>query len=400
MIWPDTADLVVVAGTTLGMGTASALDLLNATAAEVALAEAQAGGAGRDPASGAAALLHALLHHHPFRSGNSQVAVAATLQFLSLNGWQADLGPPDAVRAVIGDLATGSLTAADFAAWLAPRLSRDSEPITKEAPMRGWIPGRTRPARSRPPGPTFERFTGRARRVVVLAQDEARRLGHNYIGTEHILLGLLAESNGVAARALDSLGIGLAVVRQHVEEIIGRGRQPASAHIPFTPRAKNVVDLSLREAMQLGHLSIGTEHILLGLIRQGDGVAAQVLTKLGAGHGQARQAVLQLLASRETAHGEAVPPPGLRGYEEKIAELRHQKDAAIDAQDFELAATLRDGEKRLLAKRAVRITQWSAGMDVAALGEELDRLHDEVARLHDLLLQHGIEPGETDTQTA
>ena len=142
----------------------------------------------------------------------------------------------------------------------------------------------------------FERFTDRARRVVVLAQEEARMLNHNYIGTEHILLGLIHEGEGVAAKALESLGISLEGVRSQVEEIIGQGQQAPSGHIPFTPRAKKVLELSLREALQLGHNYIGTEHILLGLIREGEGVAAQVLVKLGADLNRVRQQVLQLLS--------------------------------------------------------------------------------------------------------
>src|SRR6266567_497207 len=141
----------------------------------------------------------------------------------------------------------------------------------------------------------FERFTDRARRVVVLAQEEARLLNHNYIGTEHILLGLIHEGEGVAAKALESLGISLEAVRAQVEEIIGHGGQSPSGHIPFTPRAKKVLELSLREALQLGHNYIGTEHILLGLIREGEGVAAQVLVKLGADLNRVRQQVIQLL---------------------------------------------------------------------------------------------------------
>jgi ATP-dependent Clp protease ATP-binding subunit ClpC len=141
----------------------------------------------------------------------------------------------------------------------------------------------------------FERFTDRARRVVVLAQEEARMLNHNYIGTEHILLGLIHEGEGVAAKALESLGISLEAVRQQVEEIIGQGQQAPSGHIPFTPRAKKVLELSLREALQLGHNYIGTEHILLGLIREGEGVAAQVLVRLGADLNRVRQQVIQLL---------------------------------------------------------------------------------------------------------
>lgn len=142
----------------------------------------------------------------------------------------------------------------------------------------------------------FERFTDRARRVVVLAQEEARMLNHNYIGTEHILLGLIHEGEGVAAKALESLGISLDSVREQVQEIIGQGQQAPSGHIPFTPRAKKVLELSLREALQLGHNYIGTEHILLGLIREGEGVAAQVLVKLGADLNRVRQQVLQLLS--------------------------------------------------------------------------------------------------------
>src|SRR5450756_2288789 len=142
----------------------------------------------------------------------------------------------------------------------------------------------------------FERFTDRARRVVVLAQEEARMLNHNYIGTEHILLGLIHEGEGVAAKALESLDISLDAVRQQVQEIIGEGQQAPSGHIPFTPRAKKVLELSLREALQLGHNYIGTEHILLGLIREGEGVAAQVLNKLGADLNRVRQQVIQLLS--------------------------------------------------------------------------------------------------------
>ncbi|HEX3335922.1 MAG TPA: ATP-dependent Clp protease ATP-binding subunit [Jatrophihabitans sp.] len=158
----------------------------------------------------------------------------------------------------------------------------------------------------------FERFTDRARRVVVLAQEEARMLNHNYIGTEHILLGLIHEGEGVAAKALESLGISLDAVRQQVEEIIGQGQQAPSGHIPFTPRAKKVLELSLREALQLGHNYIGTEHILLGLIREGEGVAAQVLVKLGADLNKVRQQVIQLLngyQSKEPAGAAAESTP-------------------------------------------------------------------------------------------
>lgn len=145
----------------------------------------------------------------------------------------------------------------------------------------------------------FERFTDRARRVIVLAQEEARMLNHNYIGTEHILLGLIHEGEGVAAKALESMGISLDAVRSEVEEIIGTGTQPHTGHIPFTPRAKKVLELSLREGLQMGHKYIGTEFLLLGLIREGEGVAAQVLVKLGADLPRVRQQVIQLLSGYE-----------------------------------------------------------------------------------------------------
>jgi hypothetical protein len=152
----------------------------------------------------------------------------------------------------------------------------------------------------------FERFTDRARRVVVLAQEEARHLDHNYIGTEHILLGLIHEGEGVAARALTALGISLEAVRSEVVEIVGHGDEAPTGHIPFTPRAKKVLELSLREALALCHNYIGTEHILLGLIREGEGVAAQVLVKEGGSLDRVRQQVIQILADASQLQAEQV----------------------------------------------------------------------------------------------
>jgi ATP-dependent Clp protease ATP-binding subunit ClpA len=261
----------------------------------------------------------------------------------------------------------------------------------------------------------FERFTDRARRVVVLAQEEARLLNHNYIGTEHLLLGLAHEGQGVAPKALESLGISLEAVRAQVEEIIGRGQEAPSGHIPFTPRAKKVLELSLREAKQLGHNYIGTEHILLGLIREGEGVAAQVLVKLGGDLSRVRQQVIQLLSGSaggpEATAGMrpvAMPvPEDLREASEQLAEVRRQKEAAIQAQDFDRAAALRDAEEELLAGLAEREREWTAGVDLAAVIQEVQRLHDEVQRLHgevqglrELLRQHGIEPDGGTAQPA
>ena len=149
----------------------------------------------------------------------------------------------------------------------------------------------------------FERFTDRARRVVVLAQEEARMLNHNYIGTEHVLLGLIHEGEGVAAKVLTELGISVETVRQQVEEIIGVGRVAPSGQIPFSPRSKKVLELSLRESLQLGHNYIGTEHILLGLLREGEGVAAQVLQRLGADLNRVRQQVIEMLSGHHGGEG-------------------------------------------------------------------------------------------------
>jgi Clp amino terminal domain, pathogenicity island component/UvrB/uvrC motif len=264
----------------------------------------------------------------------------------------------------------------------------------------------------------FQRFTDRARRVVVLAQEEASRLEHNYIGTEHILLGLIREGEGVAAEALKSLGISLDPVRQQVEEIIGRGQEPLQGHIPFTPRAKKVLELSLREALQLSHNYIGTEHILLGLIREGDGVAAQVLVRLGADLNRVRQQVIQLL----NEHPAEEPGPGGRvrlemveqrltaieqrvgigpdtsDLDEQIEAVRTQKEAAVDAQDFDQAASLRDREKQLLAEKAARQEQRAAGHPtLPELAERWQQLADEVERLRALLRQHGIDPQDKPT---
>jgi ATP-dependent Clp protease ATP-binding subunit ClpC len=184
----------------------------------------------------------------------------------------------------------------------------------------------------------FERFTDRARRVVVLAQDEARRLDHDYIGTEHLLLGLLHEGQGVAAQALDGLGVDLAEVRRRVEEIIGRGQHAPSGHIPFTPRAKKVLELSLREALDLGHDYIGTEHILLGIVREGQGVAAQVLAGMGAGEDEIRAKVSELLGPSAGRPGER---PGERAGEPRFF--------GASPQLLEVITRLRAIENRLTA---------------------------------------------------
>jgi len=187
----------------------------------------------------------------------------------------------------------------------------------------------------------FERFTDRARRVVVLAQDEARKLDHNYIGTEHILLGLLRDGEGVAVAALDGLGIRLDETRAKVTEIIGRGSEQPSGHIPFTPRAKKVLELSLREALELGNDYIGTEHILLGLIREGQGVAAQVLVDLGASLDHTREKVLELIRGGGAEGESAAELEARMGPEVRVV--------GSPAQVGEIIARLRSIDSRLAA---------------------------------------------------
>ena len=172
----------------------------------------------------------------------------------------------------------------------------------------------------------FERFTDRARRVVVLAQEESQRLSHNYIGSEHLLLGLLAEREGVAARALQSLNVTLTAAREQVEEIIGPGQQHPSGHIPFTPRAKKILELSLREALTMGSEVIDTEHLLLGLIDEGDGVGAQILQRLGATAQAVREAVARLITTEPEA-AEVTEP----GSEPRAVSVTRQVRIRVDA---------------------------------------------------------------------
>lgn len=316
----------------------------------------------------------------------------------------------------------------------------------------------------------FERFTNQSRRVVVLAQEEARMLDHNYIGTEHLLLGLLNEGRGSAARALEAMDVTLQAARDQVIEIIGRGQAQPSGHIPFTPRAKKSLELSLREALQLGDGYIGTGHLLLGLIHQGDSVAVKILGSLGADLKDLRARVTEELRGNPEEGQDVSPaererqqlkvflrgevkglldtiddrlsaierrlgirrpaPPAMRSLEVRIAQVRRDKEAAIDVQDFGQAAALRDAEKQLIEERA-RVEQETAagaesagdadvvagaGADVVAgagadMGAELDegagtadedagepgelgRLRSRVADLESRLREHGINPDE------
>jgi hypothetical protein len=326
----DLAGLVLVASRTLGLDEAAVLELadLEAAASVVALARDASGG----PERQAATLLHGLARRRVFGPRSGEVALVAALvaalQLLSMHGREAgDLGPPAALRERLAGVAGGRVGVDELAAWL-------------EQSTSGRRMG------------MFERFTHPARQAVVLAQEEARRLGHAVVGTEHLLLGLLAVPEGVGARTLAGLGTPLDELRVEVEGRIGRGEGAPEGHLPFAPRNKKVLELSLREALQLGHNYIGTEHLLLGLVREGDGVAARVLAGRGADLAAVRKEVVHQLA--------------LVGGDRVAA--KPSKEGLI------------------------------AGIE--ALYDEIVRLAGEVERLTELLRRHGIEPDEGTSRSA
>ena len=408
MIDLELADLVVIAGRALGLDTDGVLDVLDAAGAERALAMVRPGGGPGDPAGLAATLLRALVSERPLRRGNEQVALAATLQFLALNGWDVDPDPPGAVAAVVAELAVGMLDVRQVADWLAPRLrpSDRAEARAKEGPVRRssalLLAERLRRVtmRKQPVG-RFRRFTDRATRAVQLAQEEAQLLRHDYVGTEHVLLGLLYEGEGVAAKALDSMGVSREDVRAQVVEIIGHGQSPPASQTPFTPRAKMVLELSLREALALGHHYIGTEHLLLGLLSEGQGVAAQVLVRVGADLGRVRERVLAVLTGEcEQEGSQAEPASDLVDAAEELAQVQRQKEAAFAAGDLDRAAALRDRERLLLADKLRLEEDLTAGVRGQVLIAENQRLLRELDRLRGLLREHGIEPDDGTARTA
>jgi len=353
----DLADVVVIAARVLGAEPADVLAVADLDGVEAALAKARRCDS---PPRAAATLLHGLALRQPFGPGSGEVALLGALQLLALNGREVrDLGAPDVARKLLDRTAQGTADVDELCAWLVAGGSGITE--IKERPIAEAI-RRVRELRPRrqkdkeSEEEMFERFTSRARQVVVLAQDEARRLNHNYIGTEHILLGLIHEGEGVAAKALESLGISLEVVRAQVEEIIGQGQSAPTGHIPFTPRAKKVLQLALREALSLHHNYIGTEHVLLGLVREGEGVAAQILVKLGADLPRVRQQVVQLLGSGQF----------VEAFSEEQAKQREREFTA----------------------------------NLARVFDENRHLRAEVERLRGLLRQHGIKPDSGESKTA
>jgi Clp amino terminal domain, pathogenicity island component len=364
MIAIDVADLVVIAGQVLGIGPGAALEQVDLAAARAALAvakppeteltEAELADAGpAEPARGAVLLIGALLRHRPFPGQNERIAVAAALQFLALNGWRADLDPPEATVVVIEGLAASQVTPADAAAWLSARLSPYSAPPAKEAPMRTLrVSRRLRALNPKRQAGVFTRVTGMlpftddAREVVVLARAEADRLGLEHPGPEQFLLALVSTDQGVAARALKRLGISPQAVREQVAQVTGQ-RPPQVPPEGELPLAMRLMPRAVGEAVAHGDDYIGTEHILPALFHASDDRPAQALASLGAGEREVRGAIIAVLG--EQGPGGAVP---------------HRVRKLVPRDD------------------------------------EIRRLRAEVARLCDLLREHGIEPGDGGRQSA
>ena len=305
-----------------------------------------------DLADAAAVLLSGLVRHRPFSGPNRLIAVAVTLQLVTLNDADLELEPIEELDSLLDQISAGEATAA----WVAQRLRQ------RLGPEHTAAVDFSKDAISSEEINIFERFSERARRAMVLAQDEARALNHDYIGTEHVLLGLIQEGDGVGAKALANVGISAPAVRAVIEETIGRGHDQPRGHIPFTPRTKTVLELSHRESMQLGQGYIGTEHILLGLVREGEGLAAQCLTKLGADLDKLRQQVVDLLGHRD--RGEAL----VRGFLTEGAEHSGNLPWAAAGRRHHLMAEL------------------------ASLFDENERLNGEVARLRQTLRRHDLDP--------
>jgi len=458
----EVADLVVIASRTLGLDTAAALELVDPAAAELALGQVRPDSEPGDLARPAAVLLCALVRGRPLRRGNRQVALAAVLQFLTLNGQEMNPDPPEAVAAMIAAIASGGPSLAEVAAWLASRLRPTAQMQARAAAIDELLasgaledhagsgadaiqaeldkfgrtaadkkegPMRARPAlplaerirkattRRQPTGP-LRRFTDEARQSVQIAGEEARLLRHSYVGTEHLLLGLVAEEEGLAAQALKSLGLSLAEIRHQVTEIATPGQDAPSHQFPFTPQARRVLELSLREALSLGHHYIGTEHLLLGLLGEERGIAARVLTGLGADHDRVRERLVDLInqtqhAKRERGQALQATLAALADTQEQLNQVRARKEAALDAEDFEAARVLRDQERELLAERArmerrVEAASETAGVIPGILDEDVlqavlnenQQLLREVDRLRGLLRDHGIEPDNGTAQPA
>lgn len=348
MRWLEVGDVIVVAAQLDGLEPSELAGHLDLEAVAAALAAVRQDRA--DAARASAMLFTELSRRRAFGESSLRLAWACACQLASLNGLELGSEASADLVALLREIARGGGDVDRLVAWMR-RLAAPARtiPTTEEEGSRMSEPRglrRTLRLRGLSGSDKLHRFTDRARRAMVLAQEEARLLNHNFIGTEHLLLGLLLEGDGVAAQALEGLGVSVVPVREKVQRIIGPSASLPTSGPPFTPRAKKVMELSLREALQLGHNYIGTEHLLLGLLREGEGVAVQVLKTMGAHPARVRQQVIQVLASYN--QGEATP-----------AELRDRVEASV-----------------------------------SALLESNARLEAEVERLHSILRAHGITPGK------
>jgi hypothetical protein len=345
---PDLADLIVIAARVLEIDTCQALDLIDVPAAEAALAQAR-NRRGAPVEETAAALLTGLINNRPLPRDNSTVALLTVLQFLGQQRIGLDLRPAAAARDLIAGITTGKLAEPAVATWIGDRLRplpAKEAGIMKRLTRRRQCEPLAVPARTA----KFPHFTDRAFRAVTLAEAEALGLHHNYVGTEHLLLGLLRIDDGVSARVLTRLGVDLPGARAEIEQIIGRGLTAPAGQPPFTPRSKKVLQLASREARWLGHNHVNTEHLLLALVREGAGVAAQILDRLGAHRAAVVEALMQVIGGADPVY-------------------REQRHAFL-------------------------LGEFKAILD------ENDRLHAEVQRLRALLQQHGVEPDDSNARSA
>jgi prophage maintenance system killer protein len=351
----DLYDVLAVAARVMECDSASVVRRADLDVVDQVLAEVRSPHLSGDLADAAAVLLSGLVQHRPFSGRNRLIAVVVTLQFVTLNDADLELEPVEKFDSLLDQISAGETTAP----WVARRLRQRLGPEHTAAVI---VADFSEEAVSWEEISMFEKFSERARRVMVLAQEEARALNHNYIGTEHVLLGLIQEGDGVGARALANVGISASAVRAVVKETIGRGHDQPRGHIPFTSRTKTVLELSHRESMQLGQRYIGTEHILLALVREGEGVAAQSLTKLGADPDKVRQQVVELLDHRDRAEA------AVRGFLAERAEHSGNQPWAAAGRRHHLMAEL------------------------VSILDENERLHDEVARLRQTLRRHDLDP--------
>lgn len=348
MIVPDLPDVLAVAATVLGRDAAWVTDHCDLELISEALDDATTTIERDDPALTAATVLSGLVSSRPFPEANRRVAMAVVLHLLARNGWDLDLEPVEDVDRLLDDVAEMPRTTARLRARLRPLAHHD--------------PARTCVKR----GTMFEKYTDRARQVVVLAQEEARELKHHYIGTEHVLLGLLREGTGTAVQALDRLGVDLPGARATVENIIGHGEQAPSGHLPFTARGKHALRRATRESRELGGDVVGTEHILLGLLSEGEGGAARVLVGLGVDLARARATVQELLRRGRPPEAERAGPRRAR------APWRTSKPPGQPV----------TGRRQVIQQ------------ELDAVFAENARLDAEVDRLRTLLRRHHIDPDQ------